>query len=114
MFLVPLALHALRLWRMIFRHSTRQPVRQSVQITTDDGSGSGFLIYHQFGHIATNYHVIRNSRYIAVQFHDGRKVKGEVIATNDKYDLALIKVNSSVVHSLTPLQIVARKKKIPV
>src|SRR5689334_815299 len=75
-----------------------------VQITTDDGSGSGFLIT-PFGHIATNYHVVRNSRYIAVQFHDGRKVKAEVIATNDKYDLALIKVNSSLVHSIRPLQL---------
>src|SRR5215471_3101688 len=75
-----------------------------VQVTTDDGSGSGFLI-SSFGHIATNYHVVRNSRYIAVQFHDGRKVKADVIATNDKYDLALIKVNSSLVHSISPLKL---------
>src|SRR5215472_3259769 len=80
-----------------------------VQIMTDDGSGSGFLIT-PFGHIATNYHVVRNSRYIAVQFHDGRKVKADVIATNDKYDLALIKVNSSLVHSIVPLQLLPEEK----
>ena len=38
-----------------------------------------------FGHIATNYHVIRNSRYLAVQFPDGRKVRAEVVATNPPY-----------------------------
>src|SRR5215471_7628888 len=75
-----------------------------VQITTDDGSGSGFLIT-PFGHIATNFHVVRNSRYLAVQFHDGRKVKADVIAVNTKYDLALIKVNSALVTSIQPLQL---------
>jgi S1-C subfamily serine protease len=45
-----------------------------VQVTTDASSGSGFLVT-PFGHIATNYHVIRGSRYLAVQFPDGRKVK---------------------------------------
>src|SRR5579883_1481587 len=93
--LLPLALHA-QVVAYDFSPLYEQASPAVVQITTDDGSGSGFLIT-PFGHIATNYHVIRNSRYIAVQFHDGRKVKAEVIATNDKNDLALIKVNSSVV-----------------
>jgi len=75
-----------------------------VQIITDDGSGSGFLVT-PFGHIATNFHVIRNSRYLAVQFHDGRKARGEVIAVNTKYDMALLKVNSSLVRGIRPLQL---------
>jgi S1-C subfamily serine protease len=36
-----------------------------VQVTTDNSSGSGFLVT-PFGHIATNYHVVRHSRYLAV------------------------------------------------
>lgn len=103
LFLVPLALHA-QVKAYDFSPLYEQASPAVVQITTDDGSGSGFLIT-PFGHIATNYHVIRNSRYIAVQFHDGRKVKAEVIATNDKNDLALIKVNSSLVEQIRPLKL---------
>src|SRR5215471_2200714 len=80
-----------------------------VQITTDDGSGSGFVIT-PFGHIATNYHVVRNSRYLAVQFRDGHKVKAEIIATNSKYDLALLKVNRSLVNGIRPLQLLPEEK----
>jgi hypothetical protein len=108
LFLVPLSLRA-QVVAYDFSPLYEQASPAVAQITTDDGSGSGFLIT-PFGHIATNYHVVRNSRYIAVQFHDGRKVKAEVIATNDKYDLALIKVNSSLVHSIKPLQLLPEDK----
>jgi trypsin-like peptidase len=75
-----------------------------VQVTTDDGSGSGFLVTSH-GHIATNYHVIRNSRYLAVQFPDGRKVKAVVVAVNPQYDMALLKVNSTLVDGISPLSL---------
>jgi hypothetical protein len=81
-----------------------------VQITTDDGSGSGFLVT-SFGHIATNFHVIRNSRYLAVQFPDGRKVKADVIAVNQKYDMALLKVNSIVVKGIRPLKLLPEDRE---
>jgi hypothetical protein len=84
-----------------------------VQVTTDDGSGSGFLVT-PFGHIATNYHVIRNSRYLAVQFPDGRKVKATVVAVNPHYDMALLKVNSEVVQDITPLTILPAEKEATV
>src|SRR5215467_12333869 len=91
--LLPLALHA---QVVAYDFSTLYDAASPavVQITTDDGSGSGFLIT-PFGHIATNFHVVRNTRYLAVQFRDGRKVKADVIAVNTKFDLALIKVNST-------------------
>ena len=81
-----------------------------VQVTTDDGSGSGFLVT-PFGHIATNYHVIRNSRYLAVQFPDGRKVKAEVAAINPHYDMAILKVNSEIVENIEPLKILPEEKE---
>jgi hypothetical protein len=80
-----------------------------VQVSTDDGSGSGFLVT-KFGHIATNYHVIRNSRYLAVQFPDGRKVKAAVAAVNPHYDMAILKVNSDVVKDIEPLPILPAEK----
>ena len=84
-----------------------------VQITTDDGSGSGFLIT-PFGHIATNYHVIRNSRYLAVQFPDGRKVRAVVAAANPHYDMAVLKVNSAVVEGIQPLRVMAEDQEATV
>ena len=84
-----------------------------VQVSTDDGSGSGFLVT-PFGHIATNYHVIRNSRYLAVQFPDGRKVKASVAAVNPHFDMAILKVNSEVVKDIEPLPILPEEKEASV
>src|SRR5262249_47948178 len=80
-----------------------------VTIHTESGSGSGFLVT-PFGHIATNFHVVRNARYLAVQFSDGRKVGAEIVATNASGDMALIKVNSSVVHGIRPLPVLSEDK----
>src|SRR5205085_12322917 len=95
MFLLPLALHA-QVVAYDFSALYESAAPAVVQITTDDGSGSGFLV-SPFGHIATNFHVIRNSKYLAVQFSDGRKVKADVVAVNTKFDMALLKVNSILV-----------------
>jgi hypothetical protein len=80
-----------------------------VQVTTQDGSGSGFLVT-PFGHIATNFHVIRGSKYLAVQFPDGHKVKAAVIAVNPHYDMAILKVNSEVVGGIKPLAVLPATK----
>src|SRR6266436_7874123 len=80
-----------------------------VQVTTQDGSGSGFLVTPA-GHIATNFHVVRGSKYLAVQFPDGRKVKATVVAVNPHYDMALLKVNSEVVAGITPLAVLPEEK----
>src|SRR2546426_1522054 len=80
-----------------------------VQVTTQDGSGSGFLVT-PFGHIATNFHVIRGSKYLAVQFPDGHKVKAAVVAVNPHYDMALLKVNSEVVAGIKPLAVLPEEK----
>jgi hypothetical protein len=80
-----------------------------VKIHADGATGSGFLVTKN-GIIATNHHVVENSRYIAVQFSDGRKVKGEIIVLNPRYDLALVKVNSSLVSSLKPLPLLSAEK----
>jgi len=81
-----------------------------VQVTTDDGMGSGFLVT-PFGHIATNFHVVRSARYLAVQFPDGRKVKATLVAANPTYDMAVLKVNSEVVTGITPLPVLSAEKE---
>ena len=73
-----------------------------VKIHVDGGSGSGFLVRDD-GVIATNHHVVRNSRYIAVEFPDARKVRADVIDLDPQHDLALLKVNRTLVVGLKPL-----------
>jgi hypothetical protein len=80
-----------------------------VQVSTDDGAGSGFLVTSA-GHIVTNYHVIRHSRYLAVQFPNGRKVKATVVAMNPQHDMAILKVNSSSVDGVRPLPVLPAEK----
>src|SRR6266581_3480117 len=80
-----------------------------VQVTTQDGSGSGFLVT-PLGHIATNFHVVRGSKYLAVQFPDGRKVKASVVAVNPHNDMAILKVNSEVVSGMQPLPVLPPDK----
>jgi len=80
-----------------------------VTIITEAGRGSGFLVT-PFGHIATNFHVVRNAKYLAVQFTDGRKVAAEIVATHESRDMALIKVNSEVTQGIRPLDIAPAEK----
>ena len=84
-----------------------------VTVSTDDGSGSGFLATSS-GLIATNHHVVRNTRYLAVQFSDGRKVQAKVVAVNPFYDMALLKVNSAVVENVRPLTILPEDREASV
>lgn len=84
-----------------------------VKIHTDSGHGSGFLVSRD-GLIATNHHVASNSRNLAVQFADGRKVKAEVVSLNSRHDLALLKVNSSLVTSLDPVPLLPAEKDFTV
>jgi hypothetical protein len=81
-----------------------------VTVTTDDGSGSGFLVSAN-GHIVTNFHVITQSKYLAVQFADGRKVRASVVAANAPYDMALLKVNSAVTAGIRPLPLLPEDRE---
>jgi len=80
-----------------------------VKIHVDSGHGSGFLVSGG-GLIATNHHVVRNSRLLAVQLADGRKVKAVIVTLNPRYDLALLKINASLVSSLNPLPLLPQEK----
>ncbi len=59
-----------------------------------EGKGSGFIV-NENGYVVTNYHVADGSDEITVKLYDGREFKGEVVGTDQKTDLALIKVKSA-------------------
>ena len=66
----------------------------SIVISTADSSasGSGF-VYDKEGHILTNYHVVEGAEVLEVDFPDGTKVYGDVVATDLDSDIAVVKVD---------------------
>jgi serine protease Do len=57
--------------------------------------GSGFIV-DASGYIVTNNHVVAEADEITVRLHDEREFKATLIGTDDKTDLALLKVESPV------------------
>lgn len=80
-----------------------------VKVFSDGGHGSGFVVSEQ-GLIATNHHVVRNSRFLAVQFADGRKVLANVVTLDPRYDLAILKVNPVALNGVKPLQLLPEQR----
>ncbi|MFQ5579458.1 MAG: trypsin-like peptidase domain-containing protein [Nitrospiria bacterium] len=66
---------------------TEPPPRQFRQKSL----GSGFII-SQEGYILTNHHVISDADQITVKLSDRREFIGEIIAKDEKTDLAMIKI----------------------
>jgi serine protease Do len=54
--------------------------------------GTGFIISPD-GYILTNNHVVNGADEVMVKLADGREVKGEIKGSDDKLDLALIKIS---------------------
>jgi len=80
-----------------------------VKIHADSGTGSGFLVDAR-GMIATNHHVVRNARYLAVEFADGRKVIADVLLLDAKHDLAILKVNRATLKNVSPLPLLPTER----
>jgi len=55
--------------------------------------GSGFIISNE-GYILTNNHVVAGADEIKVKLSDGREFKGEVKGSDEKLDIALVKINA--------------------
>lgn len=72
------------------------------KIHADAGSGSGFLVRAD-GLIATNHHVVRNSRTLAVELANGKRYPAEIVVLDAQYDLAILKINRNVAAALRPL-----------
>jgi serine protease Do len=56
------------------------------------GAGTGF-IFHDHGHIATNYHVIEGADEVTVTLNDGREFKADVVGTDPDTDLAVLEIH---------------------
>ncbi|MCC2096336.1 MAG: Do family serine endopeptidase [Hyphomicrobiales bacterium] len=54
--------------------------------------GSGFIISED-GYVVTNNHVVKNARKVQLTFDGGKTVEAHVVGTDEKTDLALLKIN---------------------
>jgi serine protease Do len=70
----------------------RQPRQRGPRTRKYEGQGSGFIISKD-GYILTNNHVVEEADKITVTLHDGRKLDAEVIGTDPKSDVAVVKVD---------------------
>ncbi len=55
--------------------------------------GSGFVLDAEKGIVVTNNHVIADADEIEVNFSDGSKLKAELVGTDTKTDIAVLKVD---------------------
>lgn len=69
--------------------------------TVPRGVGSGFIITDD-GYILTNNHVVANANGIFVTLTSGKEYKAEIIGTDSRTDIALIKIDAK---GLKPLEI---------
>jgi len=61
--------------------------------TPEEGVGSGFIVSSD-GYILTNTHVVDNSTRVIVRLTDRREFQAKVVGTDDKSDVALLKIEA--------------------
>lgn len=71
------------------RGRNRQP--QQIEPPKQHSAGSGVILSSD-GYIVTNNHVVANADELMVKLNDNRELKGRIIGTDPKTDLALIKI----------------------
>ncbi len=72
-------------------------VSSVVAITTQMSNGSGVgtgIIMREDGYIITNDHVVADALNITVRTYDGKEYEAEVVGTDEKTDVAVIKIQA--------------------
>ena len=59
-------------------------------IVPHSGSGSGFIIDAEKGILLTNYHVVRDAKYLEVTLNNGKKLKAKLLGADAAYDVAVL------------------------
>jgi len=63
-----------------------------VELSHDNGLGSGF-VYDSNGYIMTAAHVVQGVGQVDVRLYDGTKLTGRVVGTDDRSDVAVVKID---------------------
>ena len=76
----------------IYRWFFEQQPRRRAPQEAPRAFGSGFIISKD-GYVLTNSHVVKNADTVFVRFYDRSELEAEVVGTDPKSDIALLKVN---------------------
>ncbi len=69
----------------------RRNPRQGIPVQSE---GSGFIVRAD-GHILTNHHVLEGADRIDVKLKDGREFQAKLVGTDEKTDVAVIKIDAN-------------------
>ena len=92
-------------WRQFFGNQFSLPQshhRPREFSIPQQGMGSGMILDKE-GHILTNYHVVRDVDDIQVVLADQRTFKAEIVSTDPKTDVAIIRIKGHVPDDLPPV-----------
>jgi len=78
----------------LFDRFFRRPERSVPEQKQTHSLGSGVIVDAKKGYVLTNNHVIDNADNIKVTLKDGRTLNAELIGTDPKTDIALLKVEA--------------------
>jgi serine protease Do len=77
----------------LFKHFFGAPGQQRRPQREAHSLGSGFIISED-GYLLTNHHVVKNADEIIVRFQDRRELKATLIGSDERTDVALLKVEA--------------------
>src|SRR6266481_5619542 len=72
-------------------NNPRRNPRRSQPVQTE---GSGFIVRPD-GYIFTNFHVVEGADKISVKLKDGREFQAKIVGTDEKTDVAVIKIDAT-------------------
>jgi len=89
-------------YRYFGEEAPPQRPQRKPQEYRQEGTGSGVLI-DPAGYILTNNHVVQGADELTVTLSDGKTLKGAVVGTDPRTDLAVIRIKGSEPFAFVPL-----------
>jgi|GEM_PF-1742851 len=86
-----------------YAQATAQTIHSVVVITTEGGSGSGVVWASgtSYSYIVTCHHVVDGESEIMITFHNGEECYAEIVGSDARTDIAVLRVNLTGLHAIT-------------